>query len=129
MNLIKRNITVVVLLTAIVVTLSVSFSAFKMDDGPNLNSVTILFKEFEEFEHQAMTAYLKTYSDTIPHRTFVSAGCYECPDSVVGWESRYDDYCRVGTNDVRVIKRYPYSCWQHYSNNSHVVSFYDVVFN
>ncbi len=128
MNLIKRNITVVVLLTAIMVTLSVSFYAIEIQNGSNLDLVTIITKYFEEFEHQAMTAYLRTTSDTHAHKPYAAAGCYECPESVVNWTSRMDDRDGLGEKDVRVIKRYPYSCWQHRLNSSHVSAFFDVEF-
>ena len=126
MNLLKRNITVVVLLTAIMVTLSVSFYAIEIQNGSNLDLVTIITKYFEEIEHQTMTAYLRTTSDTIEHKPYVAAGCWECPESVVGWVERTDDRDGLGEKDVRVIKRYPYSCWQQHSTSLHGGVHYDI---
>lgn len=128
MNLIKRNITVVVLLTAIVFTLSMSFYAIEVFNGPGLDLVTVHVKEFVEFEHQAMWGTLNTSSDTLSHYAYLSVGCFECPDDEVGWVTEYSVNGGLGMHYVSIRRRYPASCWEGYAGN-HVAAHFDVIVN
>ena len=123
----RRNTTIIVLVVMISLALSLNFSAIEIMEGDNLQLVTVHSKTFEPIEALTMNTYLRTSSDTIEHQIYVAAGCYECPEAVVGWTPVYDDSIGFGPNAARVIKRYPASCWNRHSTTNHGAAFFDVI--